>query len=197
MSDFAEAIRAMLLARFSAIANMPEQETIFTIGPESATALGYNVQEIGGLPPTITKSFCGVGNPFHIASLHPGQTVLDLGSGAGLDSVLAARAVGPHGKIIGIDMTEAMVAKARRNAAMLGLDNVQFLVGSIDDLPLASGTVDVAISNGVFNLCPDKLTVLREVHRVLRDGGRLQMADILLHEGVTPEELAAKGAWSD
>ncbi|MHB8864087.1 MAG: methyltransferase domain-containing protein [Pirellulaceae bacterium] len=183
--------------RFTVIANMPDQERKFPVGPDSAIALGYDVQEIGSLPSAITESFCGVGNPLGLAALQPGHTVLDLGSGAGLDSVLAARRVGPTGAVVGIDMTEAMLAKSRLNVDLLHLQNVQFLFGSIDDLSLKDGSVDVAISNGVFNLCLDKPKVLREVHRVLRPGGRLQMADILLHDDVTSEEVASKGTWSD
>jgi ArsR family transcriptional regulator len=126
-----------------------------------------------------------------------GETVLDLGSGAGMDSFLAARRIGTTGKVIGVDMTEAMVEKARRNAEVLELQNVEFVHTEIDSLPLEDESIDVAITNGVFNLCPDKPKVLAEVFRVLRPGGRLQMADILLHDDVTPEELATKGSWSD
>ena len=127
----------------------------------------------------------------------PGQTVLDLGCGAGFDSLLAAQRVGPKGKVIGVDMTPEMIAKARCAAESLGVMNIEFLLGEIEALPLADSSVDLAISNGVFNLCPDKPRVLREVFRMLKPGGRLQMADILLEPHVTPEEVASKGSWSD
>jgi SAM-dependent methyltransferase len=192
-----EEIRATILERFTRTAATPDQERKFEVGPDSAKALGYDAQEIDDLPCSVTESFCGVGNPLGLAEPQPGQTVLDLGSGAGLDSVLAARRVVPTGKVTGVDMTEAMIAKARRNADLLRLTNVQFVLGSIDELPLEGESVDIAISNGVFNLCPDKPKVLREVCRVLRPGGRLQMADVLLHEDVTPEDVAKKGTWSD
>jgi ubiquinone/menaquinone biosynthesis C-methylase UbiE len=132
-----------------------------------------------------------------LGEVRPGQTVLDLGSGAGLDSLLAARRVGTTGKVVGVDLCPEMVEKARRNASLLGLRNVGFVQAEIEKLPLPDASVDVVISNGVFNLCPDKPKVLAEVFRVLRPGGRLQMADILLYDGVTPEEVAHKGEWSD
>jgi ubiquinone/menaquinone biosynthesis C-methylase UbiE len=114
-----------------------------------------------------------------------------------LDSLLAAQRVGPTGKVIGVDMCEEMIAKARHNAELLGLKHVEFVSGGIEKLPLPDESVDVVISNGVFNLCPDKPSVLAESYRVLRPGGRLQMADILLEGSVSPEEVAQKGSWSD
>ena len=145
----------------------------------------------------MTESFCGVGNPLDLGDVRPGQAVLDLGSGPGLDSLLAARRVGPTGRVVGVDLCLEMVEKARRNASLLGLRNVEFVEAGIEKLPLPDGSVDVVISNGVFNLCPDKPEVLAEVFRVLRPGGRLQMADILLHDDVMPQEVAQKGEWSD
>jgi ubiquinone/menaquinone biosynthesis C-methylase UbiE len=114
-----------------------------------------------------------------------------------LDCLLAARKVGPSGKVVGVDMCEEMVEKGRNNVRLLGLNNVEFVNAGIEKLPVGDGLVDVVISNGVFNLCPDKPAVLAEAFRVLRFGGRLQMADILLHDNVTPEEVARLGEWSD
>lgn len=196
-SEQPDEIRTAVLERFSETALTPEQVKKFPLGPDSAKSLGYNAEEIDGLPSTVTESFCGVGNPLGLGELQTGQTVLDLGSGAGLDSILAARRVGPTGKVIGVDMTDAMIGKARCNAEALDLQNVEFIQSGIDNLPLEDESVDVAITNGVFNLCTDKPKVLAEVFRVLRPSGRLQMADILLHDDVTPEEVATKGSWSD
>ncbi len=187
----------MVMERFRRTAVAPDQETTFPVGPDSAKGLGYDAEEIDRLPTSVTESFCGVGHPIGLAGLQPGQTVLDLGSGAGLDCFLAARAVGPSGQVIGVDMTEAMIAKARVNANMLELENVKFVRSQIEELPLENEIIDVVISNGVFNLCPEKPRVLKEVHRVLRSGGRLQMADILLHDDVGPGEVAKMGTWSD
>ncbi len=191
--DYREAVRE----RFTRVALMPREEKKFPVGPARAASLGYNPEEIEDLPASVTESFCGVGNPIGLGELQPGQAVLDLGSGAGVDSILAARQVAPSGTVIGIDMTPEMITKAQHNAAAAGLANVEFRLGTLEELPVADSSVEVAISNGVLNLCRDKPKVLSEVFRVLRPGGRLQMADILLHAEVTPTEVAKKGAWSD
>jgi SAM-dependent methyltransferase len=197
MPETAAEIHAAVKQRFTVVAASPGQEKKFPVGPASAKKLGYDPKEIDALPSFVTESFCGVGNPLGLGEILPGQIVLDLGSGAGLDSLLAARRVGPTGKVVGVDLCPEMVEKARCNAGLLGLRNVEFKEAGIEKVPLPDGSVDVVISNGVFNLCPDKPAVLAEAFRVLRPGGRLQMADILLHEDVTPEEVARLGEWSD
>lgn len=197
MPDTPGSIRAAVEQRFATIALSPDREKKFPVGPASAKALGYDSQEIDALPTSVTESFCGVGNPLGLGEIGPGQIVLDLGCGAGLDSLLAARRVQPTGKVIGVDMAPEMIEKARGNAQALGLANVEFRQAEIENLPLSNQSVDVVISNGVFNLCPDKPRVLAEVYRVLRPGGCLQMADILLHDDVSPDEVAQKGEWSD
>jgi arsenite methyltransferase len=197
MADTPGEIRAAVQQRFARIAQSPDQEKTFPVGIASAKALGYDPEEIAALPLSATESFCGVGNPMVLDQPLPGAIVVDLGCGAGLDCLLAARRVGPTGKVIGVDMAPAMIEKARGNAQALGLVNVDFRQAEIESLPLPDASVDLVISNGVFNLCPDKPKVLAEAFRVLRAGGRLQMADILLHENVTPEEVAQKGEWSD
>jgi arsenite methyltransferase len=192
-----DVLRALVIDRFRRLATAPDQERKFPVGPESAKKLGYVPAEVDSLPSAVTESFCGVGNPFSLGELEPGQTVVDLGCGAGFDTLLAARRVGTGGNVIGLDMTPEMVRKARRNVSLLGVTNVVFVLGEIESLPFADASVDLVISNGVLNLCPDKPRVLGEVFRVLKPCGRFQMADILLEPTVTPEEVASKGSWSD
>jgi SAM-dependent methyltransferase len=197
MNETPEQIKAEIKERFVRIALSPGEERKFDLGPGSAKRLGYDAAEVDALPGSVTESFAGVGSPFALGELRQGQTVLDVGSGAGFDSLLAARRVGPTGQVIGVDFAAEMVEKAARNAAQVGITNAAFHQAEVDALPLDDGAVDVIISNGVFNLCLDKPKVLAEAYRVLRPGGRIQMADILLHDDVTPQEIVTKGAWSD
>lgn len=189
-------IPALVRERFSRIATAPAREKR-AIGPTVAKSLGYEPERVDRLPASVTESFAGVGNPLSLGPVHPGETVLDLGSGAGLDSIRAAERVGPSGRVIGIDMTTAMIDKARHNLHVLGLNNVQFHQAAVEALPLPDATADVAICNGLFNLCPDKPRALAEVYRVLKPGGRLLLADVLLEDHVSAEEVARRGAWSD
>jgi SAM-dependent methyltransferase len=192
-----DALRASVIERFARVATVPDQETKFPVGPESAKKLGYQAAAVNALPSTVTESFCGVGNPFSLGEPQPGQTVLDLGCGTGFDVLLAAEKVGLSGKVIGEDTTPQMIAKAQLAALSLEIANAIFIRGEIETIPIANASVDLVISNGVFNLCPDKRVVLTEAFRVLKPGGRLQMADILLEPHVTAEEVASKGSWSD
>jgi SAM-dependent methyltransferase len=197
MNENADDIRKAVQERFGNVALNPDEEKTFPVGPENAKTLGYDQEEIDALPLSVTESFCGVGNPFSLGGLEPGETTLDMGSGAGLDCVVAARRVGPTGKTIGVDMTPNMIEKSRTNLQSLNLNHAEIREGFLEELPVDDSTIDVVTSNGVFNLCLEKPKVVAEVFRVLRPGGRLQMADILLHEDVTPEEVALKGEWSD
>ncbi len=194
--ELPENIRTSIKERYTAIARSPSSEKDFPVGPECAKSLGYSTAEVDALPLTVTESFAGVGNPFTLGEIETGETVLDFGCGSGMDCILAARKVGPEGKVIGVDMTQEMVKKASGNAEALGLSNVEFRHGTIESLPVKDGSINVAISNGVFNLCPDKPAVATEIFRVLQAGGRLWMADILLEDHVTPEKVRLMGSWS-
>jgi arsenite methyltransferase len=196
MDPTPEQIKASIKQRYADLARSADSEKAFPVGPESAKALGYSPDEIDGLPPSVTESFAGVGNPFSMSELQAGQIVLDLGCGAGMDALLAARRVGPSGKVIGVDITEEMTLKARKNTEATGLTNVEFHQGDVESLPLADKTVDVVISNGVFNLCLNKPRVVAESFRVLRAGGRLVMADMILEDHVTAEKIQLMGSWS-
>ena len=194
--DFNAGIRKTVRERFSRLALSPESERKFPIGPESAKRLGYAPAWIDQLPASATESFAGVGNPFLLGEIAVDAVVLDLGCGAGLDSLFAAQRV-TKGRVVGVDMTEEMVSKASKNAEVVGVGNVEFHCAQAKELPLENDSIDVIISNGVFNLCVDKPEVANEMHRVLRSNGRLFAADMLVEEGVTAETVNQMGEWSD
>ncbi len=162
-----------------------------SIGPELYSAL-----EREELPDAAVLASLGCGNPIAVAELHEGERVLDLGSGGGIDVLLSARRVGPTGRAIGLDMTDEMLALAQRNAAEAGANNVEFLRGHIEDVPLPAASVDVVISNCVINLAADKPAVFGEIARVLRPGGRMGVTDIVAEDHLTREERAARGSYT-
>jgi arsenite methyltransferase len=174
-------LRAEIQSIYARVAADPSGEFHFHRGPVyAATRLGYDAAELSQLPGTVTESFAGVGNPHAIAPLAPGATVIDIGSGAGMDLLLAAFHAGPHGRAIGVDMTEAMRDRARRGATVCGLVQVEVREGDATALPIETESVDVVMSNGVMNLVPDKRAAVTEIWRVLKPAGRVQLADIVL-----------------
>lgn len=173
-----EALRARIRQKYSDVAAEPERDAFFHTGRAHAIRIGYDKRAIASLPETAVQSFCGVANPFELRRLTQGELVVDVGCGTGLDCLVAAGMVGSAGQIVGVDMTEAMLAKARTVADQLGVVQATFRCGVAEDLPVESRWATAVISNGVFNLCPDKLAVLREAWRCLRPGGYLQFADV-------------------
>jgi arsenite methyltransferase len=173
-------------------------ESIGCCGDEATTLFGkglYAGEERGTLPDDAVTASLGCGNPVAVAELHEGETVLDLGSGGGIDVLLSAQRVGPTGTVYGLDMTDEMLALAQRNAAQAGATNVHFLKGIIEDIPLPAASVDVVISNCVVNLSTDKPAVLAEISRVLRPGGRIGISDVVAEDHLTPEDRAARGSY--
>jgi len=165
---------------YTDVARMPGLEFHFPTGRRACELVGYPAEQLDRLPPTAVESFAGVGYPFAAGVIGSGDAVLDIGSGSGTDALIAADLVGPGGRVIGLDLTEAMRDKLRANAVSAGAANLEVLAGNAEAIPLPDGSVDVVTSNGVLNLVPDKPRAIREVTRVLRPGGRLQMADIVV-----------------
>lgn len=174
-------LRDEVRSMYARVAADPAGEFHFHRGPAyAAERLGYDASELARLPASVTASFAGIGNPHLVQRIETGATVLDIGCGAGTDLLLAAMRVGPAGRAVGVDMTEAMAARAREGARAAGLDNVAVRIGDGTTLPVDASSIDVVISNGVFNLIPDKDRALAEMFRVVKPGGRLQIADIVL-----------------
>jgi SAM-dependent methyltransferase len=168
----------------------------FLVGRPLAAVLGYDSAWLADIPESSIESFAGTGNPFSLGLLGPGENVVDVGCGAGIDSLIAASMVGPAGRVIGVDMTTAMLAKARRAAAEAGSDNVDFRESTAEGLPVDDGWADVVISNGVLNLMPDKGVGLAEMARVLKPGGRLQIGDILIQHPVPESARRQIDLWT-
>ena len=191
-----DALREEVRKKYREVADTPSAEFHFHTGRQHALRMGYPEWPLDQLPEEATEAFAGVANPFYWGLPRTGEKVVDLGSGAGMDSFIAALAVGPTGRVVGIDMTEEMIDRSSRLARELGLDNVEFRHGFIEDLPVEDGWADVVISNGVINLCPDKFGVYREVHRILKPGGRMTIADICVEKPVPEGALKDIDLWT-
>jgi arsenite methyltransferase len=192
----ADALRGQIRDKYTDVAVAPEKGFHFHTGRPLARMLGYDDDLVELLPRSAVESFAGTGNPFSFGDMRSGETVLDIGCGAGFDTLIAARQVGPAGRVIAVDMTPAMLEKAAAGAREMALANVDFRQGLAEKLPLEDESVDVVISNGVINLCPDKIAVMREVRRVLKPGGRFQIADIVVHKEVPQDSKDDIELWS-
>ena len=190
-------LRGEVQTMYSRVAASPDGEFHFHRGPQyAATMLGYDATELAALPSEATSSFAGVGNPHAIDRIPVGATVIDIGCGAGMDLLLAARRTGPTGRAIGIDMTEAMRRRASQGAAVSGLAHVDVRDGDATRLPVEDQSVDVVISNGVLNLVPEKERAVAEIARVLKPGGRVQIADIVIGEILPDSALRDIDLWT-
>ena len=191
-----DALREQVREKYREVATDPTRTFHFHTGRPLAARLGYDTAAVDALSDRAVESFAGVGNPFSLRSLDPGERVVDVGSGAGFDSFIAAGQVGPEGQVVGIDMTTEMLQKSRATAEALGFGHVEFREGLAEQIPVEDGWADVVISNGVINLCADKKTAFEEIFRVLRPGGRLQFADIANGRPVPPEALRDIDLWT-
>jgi arsenite methyltransferase len=179
-----DALRQAIRDEYDVVASDPSHGFHFHTGRRLAGILGYQDAWLEGVPESTIASFAGTGNPFSMGELAPGEHVVDVGCGAGIDSLIAAKMVGPSGAVVGVDMTPSMLDKASTNAAVAGFTNTRFHQGLAESLPVDDGWADVVISNGVLNLFPDKFAALQEMARALRPGGRLQIGDILVEKAV-------------
>jgi arsenite methyltransferase len=188
------AIRAGIAEKYRKVAVSPQDLFKYPTGEASARGLGYPPELIAAIPSAIRERFVGVGNPFALGPIRPGEAVLDLGCGVGFDAFVAAQLVGFGGRVIGIDLSPEMIAVAEAGRTEAGLPQIEFHVGEVEAIPVPDASFDLALSNGVLNLIPDKPAALREIFRALRPGGRLQACDIGLARDEVPRD---KAQWSD
>src|SRR5881227_437095 len=191
-----DVLRREIRRTYTDVSTEQQQEFIFPTGRAWAQQLGYPEPELARVPDASVESFAGVANHWLLGSVEPGSVVLDLGCGAGTDLLIAAQMTGPTGRVIGVDMTPAMLDRAGESARELGLENVELHESLIESLPLEDASVDVVISNGVIDLVPDKDAVFDEIDRVLKPGGRLQIADVVIHQEVSEDARKRIDLWT-
>lgn len=191
-----DVLRAEIRKTYTEVSTDQQQEFIFPTGRAWARELGYPEPELSRVLDATVESFAGVANHWTLGRIDRGEVVLDLGCGAGTDLLIAAQMTGPTGRAIGVDMTDAMLERARVSAVEMGLANVELHESLIESLPLADGSIDVVISNGVIDLVPDKDAVFEEIDRVLRPGGRLQIADVVIHTEVSEDARKRIDLWT-
>jgi SAM-dependent methyltransferase len=191
-----DVLRDEIRRTYTDVSTEPDREFIFPTGRAWARELGYPEPELSRVPDATVDSFAGVANHWTLAAVDPGSVVLDLGCGAGTDLLIAAQMTGPRGAAIGVDMTASMLERARASAGAMGLDNVQLHEALIETLPLPDASVDLVISNGVIDLVPDKAAVFDEIDRVLRPGGRVQLADVVIHYEVSEDARQRIDLWT-
>jgi arsenite methyltransferase len=191
-----ELLKREIRKTYASVSAEPERDFMFPTGRAWAADLDYPGELLARVPEGSAESFAGVANPFSLGALEPGEDVLDVGCGAGLDSLVAAQMVAPNGSVTGIDMTPEMLAKARAGAAELDVANVRFVEGEAERLPFGDASFDVVISNGVIDLIPDKDAVFGELYRVLRPGGRIQLADVTIQQPVSEEGKRNIDLWT-
>ena len=199
MSDITvdvDLLRSEIEKTYTEVSTDQDKDFIFPTGRGWAEDLDYPQPELSNVPDASVESFAGVANHFELSRIEPGSTVLDLGCGAGTDLLIAAQMAGPEGKVIGIDMTRTMLERAQASAHELGLDNVELHEGLIESLPVPDDSIDVLISNGVIDLVPDKDAVFDEIDRVLKPGGRLQIADVVIHTEVSEDARDRIDLWT-
>jgi SAM-dependent methyltransferase len=188
-------LKSEIKKTYASVSTEPEKDFVFPTGRPWAEDLGYP-EELSNVPETAVQSFAGVANPFSLGRIEPGRRVLDLGSGAGTDSLVAAQMVGPEGSVTGVDMTPQMLAKSRAAATEMGASNVEFIEAEAERLPFPDGSFDIVISNGVIDLIPDKDAVFSELYRVLTPGGRIQVADVTIQNPVSEEGKRNIDLWT-
>ena len=191
------ALREEVKNKYRDVACNPSGEYHFHTGRAAAKRLGYDSAVVDAMPDAAVESFAGVANPFSLRPLEQGESVVDAGSGAGFDSFIAAHQLGPRGRVVGVDMLPEMLEKSRKTAELMGLKNLEFREGLLEEIPVEDGWADVVISNGVINLCADKKRVFSEIWRVLRPGGRLQFGDIANGQPIPESALRDIDLWTD